>query len=342
MYDPFHVGEDGDPSAREKKLIMVRHPPLFDGPLHTMEWKPTGGEASRKRRRPSGPGPEQREEQDVVERKEVTAKVEAKKAEGEMETVTIMGGPPLVDDRVRYVVNFMLEHVKSDKVEVEAKLGVLFEKVENVRAVTLVPVLCETPIRSESNKDTRFQSDVGAETFARLNARLNQRVDRTSENAPGNVRYIRRREMDVFWPGKIRETKERREGGEGGDGYHTIRVQRKTRLGDLNVLCPGRRADVRYSASEEMDCGIPTGCEPTMQRVKDRMSYKYEYLSVDITCVQMQGVGEKSTMTFEVEVEVDSSANLYSEVVKFRNGDGSSKVFAIAFSMVNTVRLLLE
>lgn len=357
-YDPFYVAnpQDGDVEVKKRKLISVRRPPLFDVPLTKLEWN-NGDLGHRKRAKPESHlnASASRGEASESWQNHMTQST-GKSAGGttrdvvrvvekivHVEPTTIMGVPPLVDDRVRYVVNFILEHVNSPNVEVEAKLGTLIEKSHGVRAIELVPVLCETPIRSESNKDTRFQSDVGGEVFTRLNSRLNQRVESTSEQEQGRIHYLRTREMDVFWPGRVRETKVRRNAPDGSEQYETIRVQSKKRLGDLNVLCPNKIADIRYSASMEQDCNIPPNSTPQMQRIKDRISYKYEYLSIDITCVEMQNNSslEPST-TFEVEVEIDPTTDLFGEVLKYRHGDETSKLFDIAGSLVNTVRLLLE
>lgn len=255
----------------------------------------------------------------------------------EVEPITVMGGPPLVDDRVRQLVHFILLHVHSPNVEIEAKLGTLMERAQGVRVTELVPVLCETPIKEESNNDVRFISDVGEELFYKLNQKLNTRVEETAQQQQGTVRYVRARELDVYYQGRVRQTKSR---SNERSPFKVVRTQKKERLGDLNVLCPGSICDLRYSASSEMDCSLPNS-SPEMERDKDRISYKFEFLSIDITTVQMirQGGVER---TFEVEVEIDSTTNLFREVEKYRCGDGTSKLFDIAGSLVNTVRLLLE
>lgn len=357
-YDPFYVAnpQDGDTEAKKRKLISVRRPPLFDVPLSKLEWN-NGDLGHRKRGKPEPQLNASASRGDASETRQNHMQQSTDMSAGgstrevirvvekivHVEPTTIMGVPPLVDDRVRYVVNFILEHVNSPNVEVEAKLGTLIEKSQDVRAIELVPVLCETPIRSESNKDTRFQSDVGGEVFTRLNTRLNQRVESTAKQEQGRIQYLRTREMDVFWPGRVRETRVRRNAPDGTEQYETIRVQSKKRLGDLNVLCPNKIADIRYSASAEQDCNIPPNSTPQMHRIKDRISYKYEYLSIDITCVEMQdNASREPLITFEVEVEIDPTTDLFGEVLKYRHGDETSKLFDIAGSLVNTVRLLLE
>lgn len=351
-YNPFHVSTDQQ-GSRSSKLISVRRSTIFDVPLQALEWGAPDQHhhTYRKRARSDNvsqyqtskkSGADNYKPQQSSEQPHIKEKVRI--VEKKVEPVTIMGVAPLVDDRVRYVVEFILSHVDSPNVEVEAKLGILNEREQGVRAVDLVPVLCETPIRSESNKDTRFQSDIGGEMFRRLNTRLNRRIEETEAFEHGRVHYLRTHECDVFWPGRIRETKERRLAEDGTEIYETIRVQSKHRLGDLNVLCPANVADVRYSASAEEDCSVPVNARSDMRRLKDRISYKYEYVSVDITCVETTKMLEpdNSTTTFEVEVEIDRSACLYEEVMKYRQRDETSKLFDIATSMVNTVRLLLD
>lgn len=333
-YDPFAPASD-DPAAKalvSNTLTHVRRPHILTVPLTPLEWKPNLDQNRKRSRPPSDFAPSKKT---IV--KEVIKYIEQDKPS------TIMGGPPLVDDRIRYVVNFILGHVNSSNVEIEAKLGLLLEKEKGVRAIELVPVLCETPIRQDSNQDTRFASDVGGEMFRLLNTRLNARIEKTLESGGKSIAYLRTHEEDVYWPGRVRETKQKRKAPDGTEYLETIRVQKKERLGDLNVLCPGRFADVRYSASLEQDCQIPNSGTPQYCRVKDRISYKYEYLSVDITCVEAQSAhGTGTDTSFEVEVEIDPSANLYGEVVKYRKRDETSKLFDIATSLVNTVRILLE
>jgi polynucleotide 5'-triphosphatase len=265
------------------------------------------------------------------------------------ERLTILGLPPLADDRVRNLVNFILQHVTSPGVEIEAKLGVLIEKNQNVRACELLPVLCETPIRSEvAVVDTRFESAVHQIFFAHLNVELNRRVDSTStlEDETAKVEYIRAHEVDFFWPGSVRETRRIIQNEAGQEVYQRVRVQRKTRLGDLNFVCPLSDVDVRYSASLEADAPAPSqnAPDPAKRRVKDRISYKFDSLSVDITRVELHDPAQNmhGQTSHEIEVEIDATANLYAEVEKYRVGDPSSKVFQHATSLVNTVRLLME
>lgn len=347
-YDPFYVAASpaDDAVVKTAKLVSVRRPPICSVPLSKLEWG-TPDVSHRKRRIDNQPqqgaNEAHRANHGVPQENDVRQVVRVVEKVVPIEPITIMGIPPLVDDRVRYVVNFILEHVNSPNVEIEAKFGTLMGKSEQLRVINCVPVLCETPLCSESNKDTYFKSDVSADIFSMLNARLNARVEATADQAKSRVQYLRTREMDVYWPGRVRETKVRKQALDGSEHYETVRIQSKKRLGDLNILCPNRYADIRYSASREEDCSIPPDSKPQMRRIKDRISYKFECLSIDITCVEMQGsANADNANTFEVEVEIDPSADLYGEVLKYRRQDEASKLFDIAGSLVNTVRLLLE
>ncbi|KAI0566038.1 mRNA triphosphatase Cet1-like protein [Gracilaria domingensis] len=354
VYDPFAAKADNTENAPVRKLVSVRRPKICDAQLSSLDW---GAPETRKRTRTeanlpneqhpirSAPAParptQQTKSTDQSEKRETIRCVEKIVY---AEPTTILGVPPVVDDRIRHVVDFILNHVKSDKVEIEVKLGVLFEKQNDVRAINVVPVKCETSISPENNHETRFESNVGESVFYTLNNALNKRVELTERETKNKVQYTRTRHLDVYWPGRIRETKQMRENPDGSESYETIRVQSKTRLGDMNVMCPMNLLDMRYSASLEEDAEVPPNSSPIRQRMKDRISYKYEYLSIDITCVTMESMGAQTEgqRTFEVEVEIDPSANLFQEVTKYLQGDGTSKLFDIATCLVNTVRILQE
>lgn len=367
MYDPF-LDDKSTNDNGQSKLLSVKQPPILNFHLSKLEWK-NNDSRKRPRSEPSQASgriegrndsrgsasavnvPTSVAQQNApfrADQKHDASKRMTSEPPREVvrvvekpvfyEPTTILGTPPLVDDRVRQLVHFILQHVTDNNIEVEAKLGLLIEREKADRVINLVPVMCETPINAESNADVRFVSDVGEDLFRRANRRLNARVEETSSQTEGRVNYIRTRELDVYYPRRIRQIKQRiadsRE-------YKVLKSQMKTRLGDLNVLCPGRICDIRYSASREEDCDVPN-CEPEMQREKDRISYKYEFVSVDITTVEMLTRSGGVERTHEIEVEIDASTNLFMEVLKYRKNDESSKLFDIATSLVHTIRHLLE
>ncbi len=337
MYDPFANSDDRHAT---RKLVRTQWPKLFNKELRNLEWK--GGKEDR-RKRPRSENNAERQSPAKSARQHVAAPkppppppTAARPME---ETMTIMGVPPLVDDRVRSVTRFILEHVQTPDVEVEAKLGMLMEKPSGNRAVLLVPVTCETPLQHASNRDTRFVSDVGVHVFQRLNGLLNERVVATESLPPEKrVLYTRNIELDLIFPGKIRES---RRWNQEKNAYETYRVQEKVRLADLNILCPGAPLDARYSASTERHAEVPPNAQPDISREKDRISFKFEHISVDLTSVRTNEGNHQST-SYEVEVEIADSRKLYQQANLFREGDASNKLFEIVAQLVNTVRLLLE
>ncbi|PXF44527.1 mRNA-capping enzyme subunit beta [Gracilariopsis chorda] len=351
VYDPFGSASDDPRQQSVQKLVAFRRPPICDVQLTSLEWgafearKRTRTEPNRENGQSHAPGQQNapsRNSAEQIEPQRPQPTVVEKIVYAE--PTTIFGIPPVVDDRIRYIVNFILEHVDSSNVEIEVKLGLLIAKEHNVRATQVLPVTCETAINQQSNHETRFESNVGEQMFFNLNNRLNQRVEQTERETKNKVSFTRSRHLDVYYSGNIREVKEIRKRADGSEYYQTIHVQSKTRLGDLNVLCPIAQLDMRYSASREEPAEIQPNMVPTRQRLKDRISYRYEYLSIDITCVHMETLGgtSGSLRTYEVEIEIDSSARLFDEVKKYRQGDDSSKLFDIATCLVNTVRILLE
>lgn len=331
-YDPF-APPSNDPSETGVSATAtgVPIPPI----LSTLQTLPWGTRSKPKRPRSDS------HKTRVVER--VVEKVVEKVVTVPGERLTILGVAPLADDRVRNLVNFMLRYVTGPEVEVEAKLGMLLDQVQDVRAIEMVPVLCETPVNEVGGKLTRFESSVERSFFLHLNSVLNARVEATSGDGPGRIEYVRTRETDYFWPGKVRETRQAvTENGK--EVERTIRVQRKTRISDINFMCPISSLDVRYSASAEVEAELPRGPEPRQKRYKERISYKFDCVSVDITAVEMTdpGAGIFERKSTEIEVEIDASANLFGEVDKFNKGDPSSRLFEMAATLINTVRVIQE
>jgi polynucleotide 5'-triphosphatase len=360
-YDPFGTPAPDDPvleqngnSSTNSQVLFRQCPPIMQVPLTPLEWK-TDASTDKVHKRP-------RIKSDLEHvhaaradcAPQVTTRIVEKVVEKIVtvpasEPVTIMGGPPLVDDRVRNLVNFILHHVTAPGVEVEAKLGLLIQKYQNVRACGLLPVICETPVRPDVASEIRFESSVHHTVFAHLNTELNRRVEATASypDVTSRVVYLRTREVDLFWPNKVRETRRILvDPHTGMETLERVRVQRKNRLGDLNFLCPASALDVRYSASleENVPPPPPGEADPPKRRVKDRISYKFDSLSIDITAVEMTDPGANlfSHCSHEIEIEIESSANLFGEVEKYRAGDPSSNIFRIATSLVNTVRVVME
>ena len=101
--------------------------------------------------------------------------------------------------------------------------------------------------------------------------------------------------------------------------------------------------DISYSSSSQAKDGIPFKSRPTQQRTEDRLSYKYGRFTVNLTSVEtLEGSNQHSSRAHEVEVEIDQTANLHDELMKYQNVDASLKLFEVVTEMLNRVHLLLK
>lgn len=369
-YDPF-ASEDDPRTSR--KLTHARRPRLFSKRLHALEWNPAGissssapdGRSNRKRPRPSqnerpalanGSTRDAADGNEHASRQRRAAARPASSSSPHVPPVqppvptapptplTILGEPPLVDDRVRSVAHFMLTHVKNGDVEIEAKLGMVMEKADGGRnrASNMMPLSCETLLGPHANGAVRFVSDVDPGVFSHINELLCRRCE-----LDPHVSYNRTCDLDTYWLDsvsnrKVRET--HRYNQHTGQFDILVGIMTKNRESDLNVLCPLAPLDIRYSASTERKmAALPKTVANThaSKRQKDRISFKYEFVQVDLTCVKMEeNGGHKETR--EIEVEIADSNALFEHVTRYNNADTTNKVFDIAASLVNTVRALLE
>ena len=85
----------------------------------------------------------------------------------------------------------------------------------------------------------------------------------------------------------------------------------KVRVADKEVYCPREAFDYRISVSLELDyphsldgLAETNGNGDLNIRSKDRLSYKHQCMSIDLTQVTTPGAGEKS---HELEIEMDTN-----------------------------------
>jgi len=201
------------------------------------------------------------------------------------------------------------------KVEVEAKVGVLRERMSGQRPK--LPVLVET-ILAPDILDLRFESNMSQNTHKHYNELLNKLKLTSSE--PGYpsspLAYTHLHLLDAFYPSesprdreKIRVTRDERTGD-------VIECVKKVRLRDLNVYSPKRAADWRVSVNLEISVPVPVGA-PTHTRRKDRISYSHEEFSIDLTQVTSTASASGAPeILHELEIEISRPALLLSTALK--------------------------
>ncbi|KAJ3323855.1 mRNA-capping enzyme subunit beta [Boothiomyces sp. JEL0866] len=207
------------------------------------------------------------------------------------------------------------QHIKSSQIEVEAKLGQLFEKRSQMRYS--LPIRSETIL--ENPRDTYFKSDMTMQQHAHYNQVLNGLVQNNK-----NMRYKHTRECDQFANcqfGKVRQTLVE-------DKLKEIII--KTRVADLNVFIPSMEFDYRISVNIESITNLEQQSNVFMSRYKDRLSYKLYPFQVDLTQVKSNG-----STTHELEIEFDVQEFIPDLV------DQSSKGIECIDSLLNSIRILI-
>ncbi|KAJ1951870.1 mRNA-capping enzyme subunit beta, partial [Dipsacomyces acuminosporus] len=193
----------------------------------------------------------------------------------------IFGARP-AEDIVRVVADFIYTHMVSrTNIEIEGKLGRLVDKKTGQRI--MLPVLSETVIKDD--RTIRFESSMTLPQHAQFNKILNQRVDETRrpDFKGSRVEYKHTKEIDHFYRidgTRIRVTTNK----ESGD---VIGVITKNKIADLNIYSPRTKLDIRITINEESPIAKPDveGNKPILERHKDRLSYKQDLWSFDLTQV---------------------------------------------------------
>ncbi|KAJ2627657.1 mRNA-capping enzyme subunit beta [Coemansia sp. RSA 1694] len=186
------------------------------------------------------------------------------------------------EDIVRVVADFMYTHLKDrTNIEIEGKLGRLVDKRSGLRIN--LPVLCETVYTDDKN--IRFESNMTQQQHAMFNKLLNQRVDETRrpEFRGSRIEYKHTKEIDHFYRvegTRVRVTTDKESG-------QVLAVITKTKIADLNIYSPRTKLDIRITINEEQPLERPDvdAHKPIMERHKDRLSYKQDLWSFDLTQV---------------------------------------------------------
>ncbi|KAI0338881.1 mRNA capping enzyme [Trametopsis cervina] len=220
-------------------------------------------------------------------------------------SLSILGVEPL-DEFIREVADF-IHHMITTRpegdghVEVEAKVGVLRDKVSGQRLQ--FPVLVETILTPDA-LDTRFESNMSAMQHKHFNTLLNTlKMNSHEPDHPSTpLEYAHLHLVDSFYNAegsreKIRVTRNEKTG-------EVVACMRKVRLGSLDIFCPKRAADWRISVNVEVPVPPPVGTA-TLTRRKDRLSYSHEEFTIDLTQVTSQGgPNSKPEVLHELEVEL--------------------------------------
>ncbi|BGP20741.1 hypothetical protein JCM10213_001014 [Rhodosporidiobolus nylandii] len=230
-----------------------------------------------------------------------------------------------------------------DKVEIEAKIGLLVDSRGGTRVHLPVPI--ET-ILTETD-GLRFQSNMTVNQHKAFNRLLNSRVEESaSPNYPfATVRYAHTREIDTFHnasSGKVRVTTDQKDRSK-------VKAVEKIRVADMNIFSPKRMFDWRVSVSLENPAPIPDA-PPTHTRFKDRISYTHQLFTVDLTQVTSSVANSQNPNrpqapqqppTHELEIEFRNARTLLEEAAKEQRGE-PSRYLEMVQGLLNNIRMLIR
>ncbi|KAJ2847098.1 mRNA-capping enzyme subunit beta [Coemansia brasiliensis] len=193
----------------------------------------------------------------------------------------IFGARP-AEDIVRVVADFLYTHMKERKnIEIEGKLGQFIDKRTGQRIS--LPVISEAVLSEDKNM--RFESNMTVQQHAMFNKLLNQRVDETrrADFKGSRIEYMHTREIDHFYRinnTRIRVTRDK-------ESNRVLGVITKNKVADLNIYSPRTKLDIRITINEEHPLEMPDteSHKPILERHKDRLSYKQDIWSFDLTQV---------------------------------------------------------
>lgn len=259
-----------------------------------------------------------------------------------------------IDEFTREVADWLwgfTQNLDWDKVEIEAKIGLLLDQRAGNQRVHL-PVPIETILMDDTG--LRFDANMSESQHAHFNHLLNLRVEESADpNYPhARLRYTHTRELDSFHQvpasspeggpaRKVRVTRDQK------DPTTKVRAVEKIRVADMNILSPKRLFDWRISVSLENPTPVPESAlnpnsnqQPTARvRYKDRISYSHQLCQVDLTKVQTGS--PMAPPTHELEVEIRNAKQLLEEAAKDQRGE-ENRYLEMVQVLLNNIRMLIR
>ncbi|KAG0660224.1 hypothetical protein C6P46_004678 [Rhodotorula mucilaginosa] len=252
-----------------------------------------------------------------------------------------------IDEFTREVADWLwgfTQHLDWDKVEIEAKIGLLLDQRAGNQRVHL-PVPIETILMDDTG--LRFDANMSESQHAHFNHLLNLRVEESADPSypHARLRYTHTRELDSFHQvpspdgggpaRKVRVTRDQKD----PTTTTKVRAVEKIRVADMNVYSPKRLFDWRVSVSLEIPKGA-LNSTPARVRYKDRISYSHQLCQVDLTKVQT-GSSPVAPPTHELEVEIRNAKQLLEEAAKDQRGE-ENRYLEMVQVLLNNIRMLIR
>jgi mRNA capping enzyme, beta chain len=194
---------------------------------------------------------------------------------------TILGTPYREDDRVLLIAQFISEHLTSPGVEIEAKVGY-------IRSLDSFPAFSHIIELDLKKFGGRFESSLQPLMFKSLLETLKSLHKEYRYEETEDSLYTLRGQQDA----KIRETI--------GKNNKVMSLIKKSKIADKNFLLSTLGIGIRISANyEETLTDIPEGSKFSVIRKKKRHAFRYQYLEIDLTEVNMN-----NKISYELEIEI--------------------------------------
>ncbi|KAJ1678978.1 mRNA-capping enzyme subunit beta, partial [Spiromyces aspiralis] len=252
-------------------------------------------------------------------------------------------------DMVRLIADFIAKYMTSPNLEIEAKLGRLVDKDTKQRILD--------PTLSFANLwvDSALTSVVIAPEQSWLRFESNMTLGK-------RIAYKHTREVDCYYKHdgiKVRVTTDQ-------DTSQVLASITKEKIADLNIYSPRTPFDFRISVNEEkpgkpctflhqLAFTIPEETSPLLERQKDRISYKHDIFSFDLTQVTVPAekprVNPYATgppqpppepkLVHELEIEIMNSSAVFEERTRYVSGQ-PNQLFEVAQVFLNNIKVLAK
>mmetsp|Transcript_43629 Transcript_43629/g.170720 ORF Transcript_43629/g.170720 Transcript_43629/m.170720 type:complete len:274 (-) Transcript_43629:2547-3368(-) len=123
--------------------------------------------------------------------------------------LTLFDQPPVHSDVVYVLVDLVLRQdpsrLKGRNLEIESKLGIIYDKSSGSRVADDIPVCTNSALRSACHQDMRFSSTVNLQSFKTINEMLNRWVIKSPRRSEIECKHVT--DVDTSYENGTRETK---------------------------------------------------------------------------------------------------------------------------------------
>jgi hypothetical protein len=213
------------------------------------------------------------------------------------------------------------KNIDNSQIEIEGRLGRILSKSNNARVRDNTISECLFDFNSNYNFDQNMSME--------QHAVFNQILNHATKSNP-NIKYQHLKTIDSFYGG-LRVTKD----------LETLQQTciKKIKVSEMHIRSPNCEFDMRISVNLEVEQELPKDLghrEPRCTRQKDRLSYNYQLVSVDLTQIK-----EDTVKIHELEVEFIKPSSLLAQK-KLADSNSPNNFCSMVEVLLNTLRMLIR